>query len=115
MSTGRTCPVHGLPLRAWRRVGKVECPDSACMYVEPHLCELVDRTCDCPHLATVRYTARRLPACMRCNLVPQGSPLIDETRGRIVAGDAQCTGRCFDRVAWEAWARGQGYTPESAS
>jgi hypothetical protein len=73
------------------------------MYVEPHLCEVLELECLCASPATVRYTARRLPACPRCHIVRDDSLVIDQSRGRIEAGDAQCSGHCFDRPAWNAW------------
>ncbi len=30
------CPTHGMPLFAWRRVGKFECPHRACFYTVRH-------------------------------------------------------------------------------
>jgi hypothetical protein len=73
------------------------------MYVEPHICEELELECLCGSPATVRYTARRLPACPRCHIVREDSPVIDQSRGRIEAGDAQCSGNCFDRAAWDQW------------
>jgi hypothetical protein len=105
----RRCPAHGLALRPWRRVGKTECPDSACMYAEPHVCELEDWTCDCPSPRTAHGSLRIKPGCQSCHIVRSRDDDAYQARllaeGRIHEGDAQCIGRCFDRLAWDDWHR----------
>lgn len=92
----RKCPVHGLELTAWRRAGKVECADSACSYVEPHLCEMLGLQCECSTLseAEVHGAPRLLPACDKCYIV------METKSEHCKAGDAQCTGKCFQYDKW---------------
>lgn len=96
----RRCPAHGLVLLPWRRVGKVECPDSSCMYAEPHICEQLRIPCECEQgwEEVVQFTPRKIPACDKCTIVTDPPP-----HPRIKVGDAQCSGRCFDYDAWLAW------------
>lgn len=41
------CPNHNLPLRAWSRIGKLECPHRACIYWQPHPCDKASSFCSC--------------------------------------------------------------------
>jgi hypothetical protein len=98
--TQRYCPAHGLALRPWHRAGKVECPDSGCMYAEPHICEefRIGCRCDSSGDETVHLTPRKIPACEHCHIVGDPPP-----HPAIKVGDAQCSGRCFSRVHYDAW------------
>lgn len=96
----RRCPAHGLVLLPWYRVGKVMCPDSACMYAEPHICEVLSLVCNCRQgwKKVVQFTPRKIPGCTKCYVVVDPPP-----HPRIQVGEAQCTGRCFDYAAWVTW------------
>lgn len=97
----RRCPAHGLVLLPWLRAGKVECPDSSCMYAEPHICEELRVRCACEQgwgEKVVQFTPRKIPACAKCTIVTNPPP-----HPQIKVGDAQCSGRCFDYDAWLAW------------
>lgn len=46
-SSTKMCPIHGLPLAGYARIGKWECPQRACPYTEPHPCEWSGKLCEC--------------------------------------------------------------------
>ncbi len=46
-SKDKKCPIHDLPLAAWHRLGKLECPQRMCPYTEKHDCEWEGTPCEC--------------------------------------------------------------------
>jgi hypothetical protein len=106
---GRFCPEHGYPLRAWHRVGKLECPVRWCPYVEPQedgletvelsfsvpewACERADEAamaeCECPD----HQAARRVLDLMerrRWDLLPPAAP----SEAADASPDAGCCITC---------------------